>query len=156
MKPFLAAISVSPGASAFKRRGTWGSFELKESGGNEMDGEYARHWMSADVKSRVSSSVGRSGSDDLFRPYEISGWAGYASLVAAILKLHETVRMDWPNSWAAVVPSSSVMLRDCGTMLKIRLCSHEEGNKDRCRDNGWWCHGGINTPAGFIPPNPSN
>ncbi|AQK64056.1 TATA-box-binding protein 2 [Zea mays] len=131
MKPFLAAISVSPGASAFKRRGTWGSFELKESGGNEMDGEYARHWMSADVKSRVSSSVGRSGSDDLFRPYEISGWAGYASLVAAILKLHETVRMDWPNSWAAVVPSSSVMLRDCGTMLKIRLCSHEEGNKDR-------------------------
>lgn len=137
-----------------------------------MDGEYARHWMSADVKSRVSSSVGRSGSDDLFRPYEISGWAGYASLVAAILKLHETVRMDWPNSWAAVVPSSSVMLRDCGTMLKIRLCSHEEGNKHRCggamvalihqlvsshqilqtKQKLEWTYPSNQTRAGSIPP----
>ena len=79
MKPFLADRVARHLCIARCERGqtegprAWGSSELKASG--EMDGEYAAHWASADHKSGVSSSMGRSGSDDLLWPHEISGGA---------------------------------------------------------------------------------
>lgn len=41
-----------------------------------MDGELVVHWVSDDDKSGASSSMGRSGSDDLLWPREICGGAG--------------------------------------------------------------------------------